>query len=113
MTDLLNLNVNGDRPPRGRGVSGSGVWQEVLIDVVAVGLEQDTGDAQLHDLLLGPLDHEVALACKGGHNLARTGHFKALFGARLGLQLGHLALLNAAFRAPRWLAVTAEFSLER
>src|SRR4051812_21529050 len=71
------------------------VRQEILLDVVAVGLEQHAGAAQLADLLLGPLDHAVALAALGVHHLAGGGHLEALFSARFGLQLGHLALLLA------------------
>src|SRR6202007_3349867 len=63
-------------------------------DVVAVGLEQHAGAAQLTDLLLRPLDHAVALAALGVHDLAGGSHLEALFSARFGLQLGHLALLS-------------------
>src|SRR5205823_12156979 len=71
----------------------SGVRQEILLDVVAVGLEQHAGAAELTNLLLGPLDHAVALAALGVHHFAGGSHLEALFSARLGLQLGHLALL--------------------
>src|SRR5471030_1857200 len=71
----------------------SGVGQEILLDVVAVGLEQHAGAAKLTNLLLRPLDHAVALAALGGHHFAGGSHLEALFSARLGLQLGHLALL--------------------
>src|SRR5690242_8877331 len=83
----------GDGSPRGRGQCGSGVRQEVFFDVVAVGLEQHARAAQLADLLLGSLDHAVTLATLGVHHLAAGSHLEALFGARFGLQLGHLALL--------------------
>src|SRR5580704_10327158 len=91
----------GDGSPRGRGsakwtacaAERSGVRQEVLLDVVAVGLEQHAGAAKLTNLLLRPLDHAVALAALGGHHFAGGSHLEALFSARLGLQLGHLALL--------------------
>src|SRR5207253_10114409 len=79
----------------------SGVRQEVLLDVVAVGLEQHAGAAELANLLLCPLDHAVALAALGVHHFAVGSHLEALFGARLGLQLGHLALLSAAGRRAR------------
>src|ERR1700753_641383 len=110
----------GDGSPRGRGFGKvgdrawrSGVRQEVLLDVVAVGLEQHAGAAELTDLLLRPLDHAVTLAALGMHHLACGSHLEALFGARLGLQLGHLALLIAATRrAPRG-ASAAKCSLER
>src|SRR5207248_9855011 len=74
----------------------SAVGQKVLLDIVAVGLEHHAGAAQLADLLFGPLDHAVALARRGVHHLAGAGHLEALFRARFGLQLGHLALLCAA-----------------
>src|ERR1051325_11686211 len=77
------------------GERGSGVRQEILLDVVAVGLEQHAGTAQLADLLRGPLDHAVAFAALGMHHLAGGSHLEALFSARFGLQLGHLALLLA------------------
>src|SRR6266481_6087013 len=90
----------GDGWPRGRGRlqwtgTRSGVRQEKFLDVVAIGLEQHAGAAQLANLLLGPLDHAVALAALGGHHFAGGSHLEALFSARLGLQLGHLALLLA------------------
>src|SRR5438067_2989477 len=71
----------------------SAVGQKVLLDVVTVGLEQHVGAAQLADLLLGPLDHAVALAALGVQHLAGAGDLEALLGARFGLDLGHLALL--------------------
>src|SRR5436305_13405052 len=100
----------GDGLPRERGSAKwdgiaflrSGVRQEIFLDVVAVGLEQHAGAAQLADLLLGPLDHAVALAALGGHHFAGGSHLEALFSARFGLELGHLALLLAsAVCAPR------------
>src|SRR4051794_14781810 len=90
------------------------VRQEILLDVVAVGLEQHAGAAQLADLLLGPLDHAVALAALGVHHLAGGGHLEALFSARFGLQLGHLALLLASGqRAPGRRVPRLKCSLER
>src|SRR5438034_8251622 len=101
-----------DRRADAAGFSGmrarSGVRQEVLLDVVAVGLEQHAGAAQLTNLLLGPLDHAVALAALGVHHFAGGGHFEALFGARFGLQLGHLALLLPRTRCARRGAVPAK-----
>src|SRR3979409_12778 len=106
----------GDGSPRERGLAGSprerglantrrarsGVRQEVFLDVVAVGLEQHAGAAKLTNLLLRPLDHAVALASLGVHHFAGGSHLEALFSARFGLQLGHLALLLARrSRAPR------------
>src|ERR1700753_3817229 len=78
---------------RRRSPERSGVRPEIFLDVVAVGLEQNAGAAKLANLLLGPLDHAVALARMGGHHFAGGSHLEALFGARFGLQLGHLALL--------------------
>src|SRR5580700_6462279 len=77
-------------------INPSAVGQKVLFDVVAVGLEQHVGAAQLADLLLGALDHAVALARLRVEDLSGSRHLEALFGARLGLDLGHLALLKAA-----------------
>src|SRR5579863_4299011 len=88
--------VTGGPRGRGSGEQRSGVRQEVFFDVVAVGLEQHAGAAELTNLLLRPLDHAVALAALGMHHLAVGSHLEALFGARFGLQLGHLALLLAA-----------------
>src|SRR5262249_40618325 len=85
MTSSLNLQLNCRRR--------SAVRQKVFLDVVAVSLEQDVGAAQLTDLLLGPLDHAVALAALRIQHLAGAGHLEALLGARFGLDLGHLALL--------------------
>src|SRR5690242_11932843 len=96
------------------GCSGrSGVRQEVLLDVVAVGLEQHAGAAQLTNLLLRPLDHAVALAALGMHHLAGGSHLEALFSARFGLQLGHLALLWPQRDAPPWVLLRLKCSLER
>src|ERR1700712_1657952 len=96
-----------------RGSGRSGVWQKVLLDVVAVGLEQHAGAAELTNLLLRPLDHTVAFTGMGGHDLTRSGDFEALFGARLGLQLGHLALLWPTPNAPRKALRRLKCSLER
>src|SRR5437588_1746530 len=74
----------------------SAVRQEVFLDVIAVGLEQHVGPAQLADLLFGALDHAVALARLRIEDLAGAGHLEALFSARFGLHLGHLALLMGA-----------------
>src|ERR1700728_2278614 len=68
------------------------VRQKVFFDVVAVGLEQHIGSAQLADLLLGAFDHAVALARMRVEHLSGPRHLEALFSARLGLDLGHLAL---------------------
>src|SRR3954462_7370230 len=72
----------------------SAVRQEVLLDVVAVGLEQGRRAAQAADLLLRPLDHAMLLAALGIEHLAGAGYLAALLRACLRLQLGHLALLN-------------------
>src|SRR6478752_7251020 len=71
----------------------SGVGQIILFDLVAVGLEQHRGAAQLADLLFGPFDHPVTLVGLLIKHLPAGRHLEALFGARLGLELGHLALL--------------------
>src|SRR5579871_5937456 len=105
--DLLVLGMRGDaafdashdRSPsksgmRNRNAEASAVRQKVFLDVVAVGLEQHVGAAQLTDLLLGALDHAVALARLLIEDLSGPRHLEALFRARLGLDLGHLALLK-------------------
>src|SRR4051794_402524 len=79
----LHLSANGR----------SGVGQIILFDLVAVGLEQHRGAAQLADLLFGPFDHPVTLVGLLIKHLPAGRHLEALFGARLGLELGHLALL--------------------
>src|SRR3982750_2321730 len=91
-----------------RLATGSAVGQPVLLDVVAVGLEPHAGAAQLTDLLLGPLDHAVALAALGVHHFAGGSHFEALLSARFGLQLGHLALLLPCMERAGSGAVQAE-----
>src|SRR5215213_692408 len=105
-----------DRRADAAGLSGmrarSGVRQEVLLDVVAVGLEQHAGAAKLTNLLLGPLDHAVALARMRGHHFAGGSHLEALFSARLGLQLGHLALLLPRKNAPEGALSRRKCSLE-
>src|SRR5580693_6636623 len=93
--DAARLNGPRARPER------SGVRQEVLLDVVAVGLEQHAGAAKLTNLLLRPLDHAMALAALGVHHFAGGSHLEALFSARLGLQLGHLALLSPQHESAR------------
>src|SRR5665647_457807 len=113
--DAARQNGTGDRP----GISSwnplarSGVRQEILLDVVAVGLEQHTGAAELTNLLLGPLDHAVALAALGGHYFAGGSHLEALFSARLGLQLGHLALLLPQKKRAQKAISRLKCSLER
>src|SRR5471032_1378012 len=86
----------------------SGVGQEILLDVVAVGLEQHAGAAELTNLLLRPLDHAVALAALGGHDFAGGSHLEALFSARFGLQLGHLALLLSLKKRAQRVAFATE-----
>ena len=89
---------DGARPQAARSAIGrtttSAVRQEILLDVVAVRLEQHLGAAQVPDLLGRALDHAVALAGLGVDHLAGAGDLEALFRARFGLQLGHLALLG-------------------
>src|ERR1700735_282989 len=91
----------------------SGVRQEVFLDVVAVGLEQHAGAAKLTNLLLRPLDHAMALAALGVHHFAGGSHLEALFSARLGLQLGHLALLLATEKRAQRALLRLKCSLER
>src|SRR5262245_61009996 len=94
----------------------SAVRQPVLLDVVAVGLEQHVGAAMLADRFGGPLDHAVALAGLLVFHLAGRGNLEALFGARFGLQLGHLALLIGSPRggpAGRNMLVGARWAPER
>src|SRR5262245_5226012 len=71
----------------------SAVRQKKFSDVVAVGLEHDPRAAVLADLLVGPLDHAMALARHRRQDLAGAGYLEALLGARFRLHLGHLALL--------------------
>src|SRR5882757_7422967 len=87
------LVLKNGRPRAAYSGDRSAVGQKVFRDVVAVGLEQHGGAAQLADLLLGPFDHAVALAAVGVEHLAGAGDLEALLGAGLGLELGHLALL--------------------
>ncbi len=72
---------------------------QYFLMVVAVGLEQHRGAAMLADRLGGPLDHAVALAGLLIFDLAGSSDLEALFGARFGLHLGHLALLKRLTRA--------------
>src|SRR2546423_15282567 len=99
--------MQGQRPRTAAGRGPSPVGQKILLDVVAVGLEQRLGAAQLADRLGGALDHAVALAGLLKQRLPAGGDLEALLGAGLGLDLGHLALLYAGASAgcgppPRW-----------
>src|SRR5271167_4255440 len=103
-------NVLFSSPACGAGSGGgaSAVRQKVFLDIVAVGLEQHVGAAQLTNLLLRALDHAVAFAGLGVEDLASAGHLEALFGARFGLHLGHLALLGRkapTLPSPQWRSV--------
>src|SRR5580692_10524582 len=95
-------------------ISGKGlaVRQEEFLDLVAVWLEQHRRAAQITDLLGRALDHAVALAALGVDDLAGPGDFEALFRARFGLQLGHLALLKAR-RLFEFPGARAPFASER
>src|ERR1700684_396877 len=75
------------------GGRSSTVRQKILFDLVAVGLEQHVGAAQLANLLLAALDHAVALARLLVEDLSGPRYLEALLGARFGLHRGHLALL--------------------
>src|ERR1700680_1859591 len=120
MTGLLHGKM-GDGSPRERGSAKmdgvrserSGVRQEIFLDVVAVGLEQHAGAAELTNLLLGPLDHAVAFAALGGHHFAGGSHLEALVSARFGLQLGHLALLLPQKKRAQRALSRLKCSLER
>src|SRR5215472_1304751 len=81
----------GRLPPERGGRSA--VRQIILLDLIAIGLEQHGGAAQLADLLLGALDHAVTLAGLLVEHHPARGHLEALLGAGFGLELGHLALL--------------------
>src|SRR6516162_7349478 len=78
----------------------SAVGQIVLFDLIAVGLEQHGGATQLADLLLGALDHAVALVGLLVEHHSARGHLEALLGAGFGLELGHLALLCGGRHGP-------------
>jgi hypothetical protein len=67
------------------------VGQKIFYDVITIAFEHDRGAAQVPDLLIGPLDHPVALASLSVEHLACRGDLKPLFGARFGLQLSHFA----------------------
>src|SRR5262245_64422325 len=67
----------------------------VLLDDLGVGVVEHHGAARRAHELGRALDHAVTLALGLGLDLARARHLEALFGAALGLQLGHLALLMA------------------
>src|SRR5499433_3233381 len=78
----------------------SAVGQIVLFDLIAVGLEQHGGAAQLADLLLSAFDHAVTLAGLLVEHHPARGHLEALLGAGFGLELGHLALLCGGGHGP-------------
>src|SRR5437764_13974478 len=71
----------------------SPVRKKIFLDGLAVGLEQNVCAAQLTDLLVGPLDHAVALAGLLIKHLAARRDLESLLGAGLGLDFGHSALL--------------------
>src|SRR5262249_48703091 len=72
----------------------SAVRQEVLLDVIAVCLEQRRCPAEVADLLGRAADHHVPLALLSMHHLAGAGDLEALLGAALGLHLGHFGSSN-------------------
>src|SRR6516225_1418134 len=88
----------GRLPPERGGRSA--VRQIILLDLIAIGLEQHGGAAQLADLLLGALDHAVTLAGLLVEHHPARGHLEALLGAGFGLELGHLALLCGGRHGP-------------
>src|SRR5437762_12835323 len=61
------------------------------LDALGFGGAQGRGAAQLADLLVGTLDHAVALARLAVLDLAARGEPEALFGARFRLHFGHFA----------------------
>src|SRR5215813_977723 len=90
--------IDEEWPRLAAGKDRLAVRQPVFLDVVAVGLEQHAGAAMLADRLGGPLDHAVAFSGLLVFHLAGRGDLEALFSARFGLQLGHLALLIGVLR---------------
>src|SRR6202045_853418 len=81
---------------------GSAVRQPLLLVLGAVGFHQQFGAAVLANLLGAALDHAVAFAGLLLQDLAGSGDLEALFSARFGLQLGHLALLCPPGRCATW-----------
>src|SRR5579863_4447036 len=79
----------------------SGVRHEDLFHDLHVGVRQDGGAALVADLLVGPLDHAMALVRLVAAHLAGAGHGEALFGAALGLELGHFLLPCKRIEASR------------
>ena len=61
------------------------------LDQALVARGQDRGAALVADLLVGALDHAVALAGLSGLDLAGGGRLEPLLGGRLGFHLGHFA----------------------
>src|SRR5690349_5291451 len=75
-----------------RAMAHSPVRKEVFPDGLAVSLEQHVRPAQLADLLVGALDHAVALTGLLVQHLAACGDLESFLGARFCLDLGHLTL---------------------
>src|SRR5262245_43930327 len=98
LADTCRLLTRNSRT-RAAGENRSSVRQPVFLGVVALGLKQHVGAAMFADRLWCPLDHAVALAGLLVFHLAGRGNLEALFGARFGLQLGHLALLIGSLQA--------------
>src|SRR5262249_939529 len=80
----------------------SAVRQKIFYDVITIALKHDCGAAQVADLLIGPLDHPVALASLGIEHFACRGDLKPLSGAGFGFQLGHLILKPPAGAKCPW-----------
>src|SRR2546427_11411914 len=55
------------------GKGALAIGEEIFLDVIAVGLEQHVGAAQLADLLVGAFDHAMALARLLVEHLAPSG----------------------------------------
>ena len=75
------------------------VRQEELLDVLSVALEQHIGAAQIADLLVGTLDHAVALAALGIDHFAGAGQLEALLRARTSFSTWAFARLHERTRA--------------
>src|SRR5512132_4128064 len=101
MADLLSCVRRLAAAGRCGGPQVSPVGQKEFFDLLAVGLEQHGGAAQLADLLVSALDHAVTLARLLVEHVPARGHFEALFCAGFGLELGHLALLCGGRRGKR------------
>src|SRR5258708_7742704 len=113
------LGFFGDRLERRRLVDGE-VREHLAVDRDARLGEAVDKDAVGHAErahrgveALDPQRAKRALPALGVHHFAGSGHLEALFSARLGLQLGHLALLLPQKNAPKEALSRLKCSLER